>query len=69
MRTVTIRIGCEGGSWWARSDDMPRWTGVGESLEELRAMLDAAVVFYFDDKPGPFEIVEILEPEQQATQA
>lgn len=69
MKTVTIQIGCEDGSWWARSDDLPRWTGAAESLEELRAMLNDAVVFYFDDNPGPYEIVEVFAPEQQASQA
>lgn len=68
MRTVTVRIGSEAGSWWARSDDMPRWTAVGESLDELRRLVGEAVPIYFEPETGPFEVIEVFESDARVGQ-
>lgn len=66
MRTLTVTIRREEGSWWVRSDDMPGYVAVGDSLEEVRGLLAEGVPFYFDDDPEPFEIIEVFDTEESA---
>jgi predicted RNase H-like HicB family nuclease len=49
MRDVAVRYHSEPQGWWAESEDLPGWTAVGASLEELRDLVRSAV----DTHVGP----------------
>jgi len=38
MKKLTIRYHQEAEGWWADSPDLPGWTAVGGTFEELRAL-------------------------------
>ncbi len=41
MRQIRIHYHRDGGSWWADSADLPGWTAVGDSIEQVRAQARA----------------------------
>lgn len=44
MTIVHVRYHYEGDAWWAESDDLPGWTAVGATFEEVRKMARTGVV-------------------------
>lgn len=67
MRTVTVTFHQEMGTWWLESDDMPGYIAGGDSLEEVRSLLQEGLPIYFEDEAGPFEVIERFDSE--STQA
>lgn len=51
MRVVKVVYHVEGdGSWWAESPDVPGFTAVGQSLAEVRELVQSGVPFYVEDE-------------------
>jgi hypothetical protein len=60
MSTVTVVYHHEEGSWWAESDDLPGFSAVGSSFDEVERLVREAV---HDESviPAPVDLVEELD--------
>jgi predicted RNase H-like HicB family nuclease len=50
MRRVRVQYHLDEGSWWADSPDVPGFTAVAETLQELRPLAREGVCFALDEK-------------------
>jgi predicted RNase H-like HicB family nuclease len=62
MRQIHIHYHRDGGSWWADSMDLPGWTAVGESIEEVRTLARAGAEEFAGE---PVFLVESGDPGDQ----
>lgn len=56
MRQITVVVHRENGSWWAESDEVPGFSALGSTLDELRSEMVAGLGFHLDDVP--FRLIE-----------
>ncbi|MER7762205.1 type II toxin-antitoxin system HicB family antitoxin [Streptomyces sp. NPDC097619] len=54
MQTITVLYHQEGGSWWAESRDVAGFAAVGDSLAEVRGLVQDGLPFYLEGEPFEF---------------
>ncbi|MFE0577932.1 type II toxin-antitoxin system HicB family antitoxin [Streptomyces sp. NPDC058874] len=65
MRTITVLYHQEDSSWWAESLDVSGFGAAGESLAEVRHLVQEGLPFYLEDEP--FELREQMARPQVET--
>jgi predicted RNase H-like HicB family nuclease len=49
MRKVRVIYHLDDDGWWAESPDVPGWTGVGDSFDEVRDLAHEGLPFFAEE--------------------
>lgn len=62
MRRVQVTLHLEDGRWWAEAGEVPQFTAVADSLDELRGLTHEGLAFFLDEEE--IELSETVSIEQ-----
>jgi hypothetical protein len=66
MKKVTVIFRHDLESWSAKSPDIPRYTAVADSYDELRELVIEGLPFFLGE---PAEIIEVIDGPEQVRSA